>query len=703
MTASQPGDAFQPGEVLNNTYRIEAILGRGGTSEVYRARSEINGRVVALKVLSAEFSRNDDFLGLMIREEEIREVRHDAVLRYSEINRSADGHVYLVMDYIDGPGLDQKLRAGGMSAEDLMVVARRVADGLVATHARNIVHRDLSPDNIILRGGDPAAAVIIDYGIAKDANPGAATIVGNEFAGKYAYAAPEQLNGRADARSDIYALGALLLATFRGKPPDVGRNPMEVVRRKAEPLDTAGVPEPLRGLIERMTDPDPDRRFQSAKAVIDAIDPAAATVPPPAAAPVRAPAPAPAAERPVRRGGAGRFAALAAALVVLVGIGAYLGGFADRWLAPGLPLVSPYTLVAEKPAVGPVVAAGHLPTEAAKAAFDAAIARMGGAAEVTLAAGDVPEDWGARVLDLVTAAAPLDEWRVAASGLDVEVTGLTLDRALRDAVTAGLEELGAASGLRVAAAIALGPRILPVADVEATLAAAADCGPLRAVDPPAGGYALAERVAVAGALSSEAALEALTAALAGIAGDRPVVADVDVQNAELCMVQDRLPVVPSGGFEVTFADGATGVVNADGVFPVGSNPVIDVVIPAEITDGSMWVTLVDVGGNAYHMLPNSQRPGNSVRDLRAGREGDVPVRVAFTLAERRADPDKLAFNVDDTLGASKVLVVFYTGELFEELRPTTESVASYAQALEERLRDPALKIHSISSRIFRTG
>ncbi|MEX0338792.1 MAG: serine/threonine protein kinase, partial [Arenibacterium sp.] len=248
MIESRPGDAFQPGELLNNTYRIEALLGRGGTSDVYKARSEISGRLMALKVLKAELSGNDDFLVLLTREEEMRDIRHDAVVRYSECSRTASGLVYLMMDYVEGPGLDKRLKEGPMSADDLLIIARRVAEGLNAAHQRKIVHRDLSPDNIILRGGEPAGAVIIDFGIAKDTNPGAETIVGNEFAGKYAYAAPEQMNGQSDTRTDIYSLGALLLANFRGRPPDVGNNPMEVVQRKGEPLDTEGVPEPLKSL-----------------------------------------------------------------------------------------------------------------------------------------------------------------------------------------------------------------------------------------------------------------------------------------------------------------------------------------------------------------------------------------------------------------------------------------------------------------------
>ncbi len=275
----ETGDIFEAGDLLNNTYRIVALLGRGGVSEVYKARSEISGRVVAVKALRAEFARDEDFLSLMTREEDVREIRHDAVVRYFDAQRMADGVVYLVMDYVEGPGMDARLKAGGMSAEELMVAGLRIAEGLAAAHARNIVHRDLSPDNIILRGGSPAEAVIIDFGIAKDTNPGAETIVGDKFAGKYAYAAPEQLAGKADPRTDIYSLGALLLATFRGQKPEIGRNPMEVLERKRAPLDLAGVPEPLGRLLAKMTAPEPEDRFQSAEALVAAFrDPS--SVPP---------------------------------------------------------------------------------------------------------------------------------------------------------------------------------------------------------------------------------------------------------------------------------------------------------------------------------------------------------------------------------------------------------------------------------------
>ncbi|HRO11419.1 serine/threonine-protein kinase, partial [Amaricoccus sp.] len=265
-----PGDIFRKGQVLNNTYEIEGVLGRGGTGEVYRARNQITGRVVAVKALNREFSHNDAYLELMKREEEMRNIQHEAVVRYTDCSRTAEGHVYLVMDHVDGTPLADWMERS-VQPRDLLVVAHRVAEGLVATHGRNIVHRDLSPDNIILRGDDPAEAVIIDFGIAKDSSAGARTIVGSDFAGKYEYAAPEQMHGRAEPRSDLYSLGASLLAVYRGRVPEVGRSPGEVLRRKEEPLDTSGVPEPLKGLIDTLTQPDPARRPPSAAAAVAEI------------------------------------------------------------------------------------------------------------------------------------------------------------------------------------------------------------------------------------------------------------------------------------------------------------------------------------------------------------------------------------------------------------------------------------------------
>ena len=236
MIDPMPTDIFKLGQVLNNTYEIIGILGRGGTGEVYLARNQINEREIAIKALNARFSGKSDYVELMKREDQMRAILHDAVVRYIECSRTDEGHVFLVMDFIDGPSLNDVMRERRLDERELLIIAHRVLEGLVPTHAAGIVHRDLSPDNIILRGGDPEHATIIDFGIAKDTSAGAMTIVGNEFAGKYEYAAPEQLDGHADRRTDIYSLGAALLAASRRDIPFMGTTPGEIVRRKSERL-----------------------------------------------------------------------------------------------------------------------------------------------------------------------------------------------------------------------------------------------------------------------------------------------------------------------------------------------------------------------------------------------------------------------------------------------------------------------------------
>ena len=706
MGDSRPGDIFQPGDLLNNTYRIETILGRGGTSEVYKARNDISGRFTAIKVLKSEFSGDEGYLTLMRREEEIREIRHDAIVRYSENHRTPNGLIYLVMDYVEGPALDLKMKQGGMSAPDLVAVCRRVADGLKVAHDRRIIHRDLSPDNIILRGGVPSEAVIIDFGIAKDANPGAQTIVGNEFAGKYAYAAPEQLSGHTDARSDLYALGALLLATFRGARPDIGANPMEVLKKKALPLDTQGVPQPLKALIDKMSQPDPANRYQSADELLAAIDQSAdgdrtivvprKPVAPVAAAAAPAPKPAPAAAKPKGRGGL--YALMAVLLLGLVGAGGFASGLFDRFSVPALPVADPYVLTIEKPDGGTARAVGNVPSQEVSDLLAKQLADLGGTADVTLASGTIGATWGPDTLTVLGQIAALDSWKIALSGNEAVVTGTTTDAATHDVVVASL---GTAlpGTLKGRADITLTPQFLTAEAVTAVLDAQADCGPLTLLNPPALGFGKDATITVSGRLSGSPKQVELFEALNAVADKRKVSLGIELLNPSLCQIETTLPGARSGEFRFDFGFGDRPDNNPSGRYFVGENPTIDLVIPAAVTEGFVSVSIIDVSGNVYHILPNLNRPANDVATLRAGATGDFKVRVAYPLAENSSS--SIAFTVDaTTLGKSKVVVINSDKPLFTEFRPTTESVGGYASALEKAAEGGDLQIRSIDSRIL---
>ncbi len=727
MTDSRPGDLFKPGDLVNNTYRVEAILGRGGTSDVYRARSEISGRLVALKVLKSEFSTNEDYLLLLTREEAMRDIRHDAIVRYSENHRTADGHVYLLIDYIDGPGMDKKLKQGPMSADDLLVICKRVCEGLQAAHERNIFHRDLSPDNILLRDDDPAQAVIIDFGIAKDTNPGAETIVGNEFAGKYAYAAPEQLAGKTDARTDIYSLGASLLANFRGKSPDIGRNPMEVVQKKAEPLDTTGVPEPLKSILDKMTQPNPDDRFQSAAAVLNAlagnpfdtaeneplsdatvIAPLNAAVKAAAQAePVTAPpkttaqkAPPKPAKQDTKKSGMALPAAIGGVVVVAGIAGAFAMGLFSS--APSLPVADPYRLSIAKAKDAPPRAVGFVPGEEVASALREQMQQQNGTFDLTLASGAIAESWGQDMLTVVDAIDEMDAWRVSLSGNVAEIEGSTTSRPVFDAVMAAFDA-GAMGALSGEPDLTLEAIILAPEKLDPILNTFADCGPLTLVNRPLAGYGPESPVIVGGVMSSEESRSALANALSAIIGSRPLDIDVDILNSTLCLIESVLPKAPSSPNDVAFYQGdQDNNPNPTGEFLVGENPVIDVEIPADVTDGFLTVSVLDVSGNVFHLLPNINRPDNSVEALREGQTGPVSIRVAYSIQESQQNGG-LAFRVDDsTLGKSKILVIHSSAPLFNEMRPTSESATSYSEALLGDDRNMAARIFSLDSRILET-
>lgn len=251
--------------LLNNNYRLLELVSAGGMGEVHRGENAFTGDPVAIKVILENLAGDETVAALFKREARILGQLHDdAIVRYhnffldSELNRFC-----LVMEFVEGPTLSDHLRENGAldvaKARDLM---RRLAQGLGRAHAKGVIHRDLSPDNVILRGGRVDRPVLIDFGIARAGDATDGTLHG-QLAGKFRYISPEQLghfNGEITPRTDIYGLGLLMAAVLCGHPLDMGGNVVEAVEARRMVPDLSAVPAPLRGLLAAMLAPDPALR-----------------------------------------------------------------------------------------------------------------------------------------------------------------------------------------------------------------------------------------------------------------------------------------------------------------------------------------------------------------------------------------------------------------------------------------------------------
>ena len=268
---------LQPNQLLANTYIVHSLIARGGVGEIYRTRHRDLKTEHAVKVLLPRFALDPTMLTLMQDEARLLQcVRHEAVVGCQDLLRDADGRPMIVMDYLRGRTLSARLREGRLSPEELIVLARRLADGLGAIHAAGIVHQDISPDNVILAEDSCSAATIIDFGLARRLGTGRDMHRNLDFAGKFSWSSPEQLSGRpatVDARSDLYSLGLMLAAAARGFRLDMG-NDLESARATRTTIPSlAGIEQPVAGLIEALLAPSPGARMASASEVGAMLEP----------------------------------------------------------------------------------------------------------------------------------------------------------------------------------------------------------------------------------------------------------------------------------------------------------------------------------------------------------------------------------------------------------------------------------------------
>ncbi|TPJ40074.1 serine/threonine-protein kinase, partial [Mesorhizobium sp. B2-6-5] len=260
------------GTQLSGIYELDERIAFGGMGEVYRGHNIQTGDHVAIKIVLPEFARDQTILSLFRKEALIlNHLSHDAVVRYHVFTIDpAIGRPYLAMEFVDGESLFDIMRRGPMPTEEVRKLCHRLASGLSAVHQAGAIHRDLSPDNIILPGGRVDRAKIIDFGIARSATVGGETLIGGKFAGKYNYVSPEQLglySGDVSEQSDIYSLGLVLAAALRGKPLDMSGSQFEIIEKRRSVPDLSDIGADFRDIVEAMLQPNPQDRPGSMAAI----------------------------------------------------------------------------------------------------------------------------------------------------------------------------------------------------------------------------------------------------------------------------------------------------------------------------------------------------------------------------------------------------------------------------------------------------
>jgi eukaryotic-like serine/threonine-protein kinase len=247
------------GELLDGRYRLGTLLGRGGMSDVFRAVDEVNSTDVAIKIVR---SPDREYAQRLAQEAQaLRRFSHPGLVQLYESGVNGD-MAYLVMEFVDGPSLDQLLRQGPLTTAETAALGSSLADALAYAHTQGVVHRDVKPANVLL--GPDGLARLTDFGIARLVDESTLTLTGTML-GTATYMAPEQLENHAVGPSaDVFSLGIVLLECLTGERVYSGTPSEVLARRLAGPVSVPdSLPVPWKLLLAGMLAPAPEDRLSA--------------------------------------------------------------------------------------------------------------------------------------------------------------------------------------------------------------------------------------------------------------------------------------------------------------------------------------------------------------------------------------------------------------------------------------------------------
>lgn len=264
------------GKIIDGKYKIIKLVGSGGMAKVYKALDIRLDRYVAVKVLKEDYADNEQFVKKFMREAQAdAKLAHPNIVNVYDVG-SNNGVNYIVMEYMDGPTLNDYLdEKGVLSAQETVDIIYSIALGLNHAHANKIIHRDIKPHNILMT--TTHMPKVADFGIAMAVSSSTQTVT-EDGLGSVHYVSPEQAKGGfLDERSDLYSLGIMMYEMLTGELPYDGDSPVAVALMHVQnsvpnpKLINKRIPDGVAQVVLNLTRKKPEERYQNARALLDSL------------------------------------------------------------------------------------------------------------------------------------------------------------------------------------------------------------------------------------------------------------------------------------------------------------------------------------------------------------------------------------------------------------------------------------------------